>query len=103
MSSRIHLIERLGFITKVADSSGELESGFWKLRQTNAATLLGGDIYFHKRRVEPSYLGGRIVGVRVQPTGKYAGRIVFRFRAEARCEGVTTSKQGWGMEKKIVR
>ncbi len=102
MASSIHLIERLGLIRPVAGSAGEFESGFWAVAEETAADLVGGDIYFHKKRAEPSFFGGRILGFRRQIEGEYVGRIIFRFRSEMDHEGVVTEREGWGMEKKIV-
>lgn len=97
----IHLIEKLGLIRQIEGPSGEYESGFWKVGHRTAEGLVGGDIYFHRKRAEPSFFGGRILSFRIQPDGKYADRIIFRFRAMPSRQGVATGSDGWGMEKKF--
>jgi len=59
-------------------------------------------IYFHTAQVKPSFLGGQIAGCRVEKSGEWKGRIVFRFRQEPLARGVKTGKDGWAMEMKIV-
>lgn len=103
MASRIHFIEKLDLIHSVAGTPDEHESGYWAVTPTRAASLVGGEIFFHRKRADPSHLGGQILGFREQPDGQYAGRIIFRFRADGACSGVLAGTEGWGMEKKIVR
>jgi hypothetical protein len=103
MALRIHLIEKLGLIEPLPDAVDEYESGYWALTQARAESLVGGEIYFHRKQAEPSHLGGQILGFRVQEDGQYVGRIIFRFRADQTCCGVSAGAEGWAMEKKIVR
>ena len=97
----IHLIEKKGFIKTLPDSSDEWESGYWAVPESTANALVGGEIYFHKKQAELSFFGGRILGFRVD-TDAYAGRIVFRFRFDIVCRGVSAGQGGWSVEKKIV-
>lgn len=99
----IHLVERVGLMRMVDRASREYESGFWVFGQQTAEELIGGDIYFHKKRAEPSFFGGQILSFRVQPDGKYADRIIFRFRPLQSHKGIAAGTEGWGQEKKIVR
>jgi len=103
MASRIHLIENLGLIEPLPGAVDEHESGYWAVTEARAASLVGGDIYFHRKQAEPSYLGGQILGFRVQGDGQYVGRVIFRFRADPTYSGVSAGADGWAMEKKIVR
>jgi hypothetical protein len=98
----IHLVEKRGLIRVVDIASDEYESGFWVLDIEKAQALIGGDVYFHSSRSDPSFFGGRVLGVRVQPDGEFAGRIVFRLRSELGHKGVRTDRTGWRMEKKVV-
>lgn len=99
----IHLIEKLELIRRIEATAGEYESGFWKVGHRTAGELVGRDIYFHKKRVGPSFFGGRILSFRIQPDGKYADRVIFRFHAMPSHQGLTTGSDGWGMEKRIDR
>ena len=56
----IHLIERENFISRVTGSQTEYESGYWALSENQARELVGANIYFHERQVEPSFYGGVI-------------------------------------------
>ena len=99
----IHLVERVGLMRMIDPTSREYESGFWVIGQQTAAELVGCDIYFHKKRAEPSFFGGQILSFRVQPEGEHAARIIFRFRPLQSHKGVVAGAEGWGQEKKIVR
>lgn len=76
-------------------------SGYWTLSEKTAQGLIGGMIYFHKAQVKPSFLGGEIVEYRVEESGEWKGKIVFRFRQDASARGVKTGKEGWAMVMKI--
>ena len=100
----IHLIEKRGFIHPIAESAGEYTSGFWAVSPKTAKRLHGGDIYFHRSRKDPSFLGGQIIDSRPARLDEYPkpNRIVFRFKAEPGHSGVVTDAAGWGQEKKFV-
>ena len=59
----IHLVEPLNHFVKLQDNVWE--SGWWQLDEGQAKKLVGGEIYFHKKRQEPSFYGGTILGYRV--------------------------------------
>ncbi len=100
----IHLIERENLFSRVADSQTEFESGYWAISETEARELIGANIYFHERQLEPSFYGGVITGVRVhQAKDLYTGRMVFRFEPKPQCRNVRTGREGWQYEKKIVK
>ena len=98
----IHLVEKRGLIRVLDLAADEYESGFWLLGAERAQALVGGDVYFHAARADPSFFGGRVLGFRVQGDGEFAGRIVLRLRSDLEHKGVTTGRDGWSMEKKIV-
>jgi len=52
-----------------------MESGWWKLKGDKAQELVGSEIYFHKKRLEPSFYGGTIVGYRVEQEGLHQGAL----------------------------
>jgi hypothetical protein len=97
----LHLVERQDYVTRLADGSGEWESGYWAVSNDTAERLVGGDIYLHKAQDKPSHFGGKILSYRVQQGGEYDGRIIFRFRASMEHKGVRTGPEKWGNEKKI--
>lgn len=102
-AAAIHLIENDGRIRPIDVSADLYESGFWVVGDDVAAELKGGDIYFHSAQAAPSYFGGTILDSRRQLDGEYAGRLIFRFRADLGHKGVRAGTGGWGREKKIVR
>ncbi len=97
---KIHVIEHLNNFTRLKDDLWEC--GWWKLSEEKARKLVGGKIYFHKSRVEPSFYGGTIRGYRIQNAGQHQGKIVFEFEYDAACRNARTDKYGWSMEMKIV-
>ncbi len=96
----IHIIEKTNKFTKLQDDVWE--SGWWRVDEGNAQKLVGGEIYFHRKRLAPSFYGGTILGYRVEPEGKYQGRIVFQIRHNQACRDVRTDKSGWSREVKII-
>jgi hypothetical protein len=96
----IHLVEPMNHFVKLKDNAWE--SGSWELDDSLAKKLVGGKIYFHKKRQEPSFYGGTIVGYRVQTDGEYQGKIVFQLQHSQSCRNVTTAKSGWSKNVKIV-
>src|SRR6266853_4691835 len=99
MTRKIHLIERMGHIQKI---EGRIhESGLWDITPQTAQSLVGGDIYFHKKQKEVSYFGGKILGYRVhEGNDEYHGRIIFRFESSTEHKNVHSGEGGWSNEKK---
>ncbi len=97
----IHLVEPLNNFVKLQENVWE--SGSWGLDEGQAKELVGGEIYFHKKRQEPSFYGGTILGYRVHQDGEYQGRIVFQLRHSQACRNVRTDKSGWVKDIKIVQ
>ncbi|MBN1381725.1 MAG: hypothetical protein JXA41_08625 [Deltaproteobacteria bacterium] len=84
-------------------NENEWESGWWLLDESKAQELIGGEIYFHKKRQEPSFYGGTILGYRVDQGEHHRGRIIFKLKYEKSCRNVRTDKSGWSKEIKIIR
>jgi hypothetical protein len=97
----IHLVEPLNHFVKLQDNVWE--SGSWKLDEVQAKKLVGGEIYFHKKRLEPSFYGGTILGYRVHQEGENQGRIVFKLQYSLACRNVSTNKSGWNKLMKITQ
>lgn len=102
----IHFVERKNNVTKVAGTADEWESGYWVVGEETAQGLVGGDLYLHEKQDSPSHFGGTILSYRVLRDARQPdiqGRLIFRIRATVAHRGVSTEREGWGNEKKIVR
>ena len=103
---RIHVIEKLRYITRLGDE--EWESGFWRVTPETAESLINGQMFFHSSQEERSHFGGMILSFRLANQAEIArdadfeGRIVFRIKAANDFKGVKADAGGWAMEKKIV-
>lgn len=97
---QIHLIENADNFVKLRKNVWEC--GWWKLGEEEAKKLVGGHIYFHKTRSEPSFYGGAILGYRIKEDDPDRGKIIFEFEYKLACRGIKTEKTGWSLEKKIV-
>ena len=64
--------------------------------------MVGGEIYFHKKQLEPSFYGGTILGYRVHQEGEYQGKIVFKLQYSLSCGNVSTDGSGWNKVMKIT-
>ena len=78
-------------------------SGYWSLAVATVQSLIGGWVYFHKAQAKPAFLGGELLDYRVADETPYSGRIILVFRHDPNAKGVTTGRDGWAMEMKIVR
>jgi hypothetical protein len=96
----IHLVEPLNHFVKLKDNVWE--SGSWGLNESQAKKLVGGEIYFHKKRLEPSFYGGKILGYRVHEDGESQGKIVFQLQHNESCRNIRTDKSGWTKDMKII-
>lgn len=96
----IHLIETSNNFVKLSD--GKWESGRWDIDESKAKELIGGEIYFHKKKQEPSFFGGSIIGYRIDQDERYQGNIVFMLRYNTACRNVKTNTQGWSKKMKII-
>jgi hypothetical protein len=98
---KIHLIEKHDRLNRISDDEQLWESGYWTVPTQTAEELLGGDIYLHSMKAKPSKFGGVIQSYRVAEDAEFKGKIVFTFLADLEHKNVSTSNEGWGMEKKI--
>jgi hypothetical protein len=96
----IHLIQAANNFVKLPDNAWE--SGPWQLNEIQAEKLAGGEIYFHKKRTEPSFYGGTILGYRVDQDGESQGGIIFKLQYSPSCRNVSTDKTGWSKGAKIT-
>ena len=100
---KIHLIENYDRLNRISNEEQLWESGYWTVAIETAEELLGGHIYLHSKKAMPSKFGGVIRSYRVEEDPEFEGKIVFTFLADIEHKNVSTSKEGWGMEKKIDR
>jgi hypothetical protein len=96
----IHLIESMHHFVKLQDNVWESRS--WRLDEDKAKQLVGGEIYFHKKRQEPSFYGGTILGYRVSQEGENQGEVIFKLQYNHACRNVITNKTGWSKDVKIT-
>jgi hypothetical protein len=96
----IHLIEKFNNFVKLQDNTWE--SGWWSIDESKAKKLVGGEIYFHKKQLEPSFYGGTITGYRIEQDGQYQGRIIFKLQYSEAGRNVKTDKHGWSKKMKII-
>jgi len=99
----IHLIKNdsgLPQIAPIAQGSQFFRGGYWVIAEAKAEALIGGKIYYHKHKAEPSFFGGVITDT--ETVAQYPGRIGFIFKPDPKCKGVTTPREGWRQEKKII-
>jgi hypothetical protein len=96
----IHLVEPLNHFVKLKDNVWE--SGWWRLDEDKAKKLVGGEIYFHKKRLAPSFYGGTILGYRVNKDGESQGKIIFKLQHSQSCRNISTDRSGWTKDVKIT-
>lgn len=97
---QIHLIENANNFTKLRPRVWE--SGWWLLDEEDAKKLVGGRIFFHRKKTEPSFYGGSIRSYRVKEEEPHKGSIIFEFEYDDGFRGVKADKTGWFKERKIV-
>jgi hypothetical protein len=86
MTSAIHLIcrrEGTSYVgmTRWSGQPNSYRSCCWLLSHEQAEVLIGGWVYFHAAKADPSGFGGRIAAVE-QGVGDMADRKALLFRAE---------------------
>jgi hypothetical protein len=97
----IHVLEPGNRFTKREDDLWEC--GWWKLKEEKVQELIGSEIYFHKKRSEPSFYGGTIRGYHIEQEGPCQGQVVFQFQFQQTCRNIKTDGKGWSSEMKIVK
>jgi hypothetical protein len=85
-------------LRQIASTTGQWETGDWKVSDATAASLVSGSIFVHRGQKVPSHIGGRVISYRDVD----GGRKVFLFRAIKTMKGVMAGSAGWGNEKKVV-
>lgn len=97
----LHVIEKGGrkkeHLVEINPRFQHWETGYWKVSNATADSLVGGKIYVHKGQKIPSHIGGKVLSYR----SELDGRKVFRFRADPKLSNIT-AESGWGNEKRIV-
>jgi len=96
----LHIVDKMNNFVKINDIVWE--SGWWELDERCAKELVGGEIFFHKTRQEPSFYGGTVLGYRIVADGPYRGKIIFTLRYNHACRNVRTDKSGWQKKFKII-
>ena len=96
----IHLVEPLNHFVKLQDDIWE--SGSWRLDEDKAKKLVGGEIFFHRRRPDPSFYGGTILGYRFSQDEVDQGKVIFKLQYSHSCRNVSTNKSGWIKDMKIT-
>jgi len=96
----IHLIASLNSFVKLQDNTWE--SGDWLMDESKAQKLVGGEIYFHKKRQEASFYGGKILGYSIHQDAAERKRIVFNLEYRLSCRNISTDKTGWTKDMKII-
>ena len=96
----IHVLEPVNNFIKLRDNIWEC--GWWKLDEDKIQDLIGSEIYFHKKRLEPSFYGGTIRGYRLEQEGPHQGKVVFEFEFQQTCRNIKTNGAGWSLEMKLV-
>ena len=97
---KIHVLKPVNNFVKLQDNIWEC--GWWKLDENKVQQLIGSEIYFHKKRSEPSFYGGKIRGYRITQEAAHQGQIIFEFEFLPACRNIKTDGTGWSMEMKIV-
>src|SRR5512137_1021674 len=97
---QIHLVETSNNFVKLKENVWE--SGWWSLRESDAAKLVGGRIYFHRGQQESSFYGGNITAYRVVQEGEHKDLVVFEFQHNKDCRNIKTDKSGWSKKMKII-
>ena len=96
----IHVLEPNNNFVKLGDNLWEC--GWWKLGEEKIVDLVGTEIFFHKKRGEPSFYGGMIKSYRFEQEGPHQGGVVFEFEFQPACRNIKTNSTGWSMAAKIV-
>ena len=99
----LHLVEK-GLhdenLKQVPGSSDLWDTGNWWIADKTATDLVGKNIYLHSGQLERSHLGGEVLSFKIDPVDPK--RKIFRFRRLDACLDVSTPKENWTNEKKVV-
>ena len=97
---KVHLIEKSDNFRKLEDETWE--SSGWNLDEDTANKLIGGEVYFHRKKEEASFYGGTIMGYRIEQEGDHQGLIVLQLQPCNTCRNVRTDKYGWSTGVKVI-
>ena len=97
----IHIVERTDTVRKIDKDKNEWETGNWPVSEDAAQKLVGGSLFLHRSKQQPSHFGGQILSYRVEQSGPAAGLVVFKLLASMDCKGVKTERKGWIKDQKI--
>ena len=101
MARKIHVIEKADLIRRIEDNIHE--SGYWDIKPQTAESLIGGDIYFHRKQKEESFFGGKILAYRIhEEEDERKGRIIFRFEFSREHRNILSGSGGWSNAMKII-
>jgi hypothetical protein len=100
----IHVIEcdEKNYLSQLGGTGNVWESGFWPLPEADGEKLVGGSIFFHKKKSAPSFCGGIILDCRIRSSGEWAGQVIFKFEYLADHRNIWTDAKGWKKDMKIV-
>ena len=96
----LHLLNQEGpkFPQPCGSSQGGMESGWWRVSEARALSVVGHPIHFHRRKAEPAFLSGIVTGFKREPytTAKdiTSPRTVFQFTLR-QDDPATTDSSGW--------
>lgn len=99
MPASIHFICR-GRLNLAVVKHPVYTTGFWAIPQDWADRLVGGMIYLHETKTEPSYFGGRVLEWRPATeadTTDHAGDIIFTIEATLDAKGKSWRGQDHAM------
>ncbi len=89
--SRLHVICKNGrHLKRIKDIGPDMyESGYWPIAEDNARHLIGGTLYLHETKAEPSYFGGKVEDFR-RADGEWPQhpeRLIFTVRSTRDAKG----------------
>ena len=92
----IHLIEKSALYNRVLETENQWTTGTWTMSPETAESLQGGTVFLHTHQKGPCYLGGKILGCELEPTGRYT----IRFEFDPDVVNTTTNqcKKNWSVE-----
>lgn len=96
MAASLHLLcrDRLG-IRCVDRDQDVYTSEAWAISAAEAAKIIGGRVYFHQTKADPSYFGGDVLGVEpVHGEGSDPERFILRLTAQRDAKGVAWNEAG---------
>jgi len=75
----------------VGENNSLIETGDWRISRLKIETLMESDVFLTESSSKPAYVGGRIVGYRRKPSGKY----VIYFESSSQYSGYDDHVETW--------